>query len=744
MRASVIRPKQNIPQSQKNKEWIKENVDWCIAMSPIGISRDIRELYNVFNGNISQEEYNHITKTYGIEYPAGKIKNIPLVRPLLNELISEQEERPIDYSVRSEDNDSVVDKNSEMGAKIISEIVSLVNSDGDIDQQISEMERYYKSYQSALEIGAHQAMKAYIQRHRLERKFSENFVDKLVTGRQYYRAHLRRRGEDPIYRVINPGDLYYSDDNVKWVKECKWAVFPEELAPTEVLDRYGDDLSEEDRRKIEDMLEQADSDSMGIKMAHPSEADELAEIAGHSVLSEVSKTYKLTIYNVEFKSIKRVYYLEMPNPYDPEVPHVKFLKEGQEKEIPKSRRKYLRQRFIEERYEGVRIGTDIFTRLGKSKFVTYSRKEPSKCFLSFNGLTYNGATKPFSYIEVTRDIERLYRVMHFHKENLIALSGARGSYMDIKQMPDFSGTNDTTQNIKLFLYYKKLGTAFIDSSKASANGYNQFGTYDDTLGNGIGVIIQVIQHLEDLAGRIIGVSRQRMGNISQRDGKATTEAALFQQQMITQYTYNEHDEFTQQALEDILNLARHSWKNGYTASYISDEFVQKAFTLDADLSLSDFGVYITTRGSEARNVEQLKSIAMQLATHGMVQFEDVLPLFRKTNFKDVLRHIEYNLDNRRREIQQQQAQMQQLEAQLEQARSQVEIQKIAAEIEKIKSDIEINRHKAALEEKELQVEENFNSQKIALDAKRVELEAQELQASVRDNNNKNNKEIKNN
>jgi hypothetical protein len=75
--------------------------------------------------------------------------------------------------------------------------------------------------------------------------------------------------------------------------------------------------------------------------------------------------------------------------------------------------------------------------------------------LTYNGLTYNGKIKPYSLIGETEDLQDLYDVLHFHKENLIALSGVKGSYMDLSQLPDFK-TGNPADNIKLYMYYKKL------------------------------------------------------------------------------------------------------------------------------------------------------------------------------------------------------------------------------------------------------------------------------------------------
>jgi hypothetical protein len=54
--------------------------------------------------------------------------------------------------------------------------------------------------------------------------------------------------------------------------------------------------------------------------------------------------------------------------------------------------------------------------------------------------------------------------------------------MDVSQIPDFD-VGDFEENLKRWMYYKKLGIAWIDRSQEGADkSFNQFSTYDDTLG----------------------------------------------------------------------------------------------------------------------------------------------------------------------------------------------------------------------------------------------------------------------
>ena len=725
------RPKQNIPEEFKDREWAIRNVDWCIAMSPIYWKNYDNHLYDIYNGIYKDEDYNNITKTYGIEFPAGKIKHIPLVRPLLNVLEGEYEQRPINFQIRADDNDAINSKLEKLSNSLLDAIVQLIRSGENVDVKMDTLEKYYKEdFKSELEISADHALQYYIKKHHLERKLKENFIDKMVTGREYYRVQVNRIGEDPVYTPIRPGQLYYSNTNVKWVKDTDWAVYPVRMSPTQILDFYGERMNREDRAKIEDWIDMYYRDS--YKLNSVQDADNIIEDTEDWNNFYAAQLGQITVYHVEWKSIRKVYYIENPNKYAPDAPFIKYIPEDKLAKLPGSRKKNLKLRFVQDLWQGIRVGDNIYVDLGKVKYATRDSANPSRVELTFNGPTYSGKVKPYSLIKETEDLQKLYDILHYHKENLIAISGVKGMVMDASQIPDF-GVGEFKENLKMWMYYKKLGTAWIDRSQEGADKtFNQFGTYDDTLGPGLQAILAMIQHLEELAGRIIGVNRQRLGAISQREGKATTEHALVQSALSTEPIFGEHGEFMRQALEHILNACKVAWKNGYTSSFISDQYLQQIFTWDPSASLSNFGVYITNLESDKQSIEQLKAFTFQLVQQGLMEFKDFAPLFRKSNLKDIEAQIEVGMERKKRELEEKEKQAAQVEGQLKMAKEKAEIERLQAEVKKLYAESEKLILEAQTDKTKVENEKVTDDKKLALEEKRVSLEQAELASANAD------------
>jgi len=512
------RPKQNIPEKFKDREWAIRNVNWCISVSPMYWKNQENSLYDLYNGEWSEEDYEAISKTYGIEFPAGKVKHIPLIRPLLNTLEGEYEERALNYQVRTSDTDSINSKIEQVSTHLLDEVVQMIKSGANIDVTLNAAEKYYKeTFQTELEIASHNALEYYISAHHLKRKLKETFVDRIITGKQYYRVNINRIGEDSDFQPIKPGQLYFANNNVRWVKECDWAVYPSKMSPNQILDAYGERMEPEDRAKVEQWIDMYYRDSYKLNSAE--EIDTIMEDTEDFNNNYASQLGMITVYQVEWKSIRKVYYVENPNPYVKDAPFVKYIPESKISTLPGESKKNLRVRFVEDLWTGIRISDNMFVDLGRLKYAVRDSFTPSKVFLTFNGPTYSGKVKAYSLIKETRDLQKLYNILHFHKENLIAISGAKGMIMDSSQIPDFEG-GSFTENLKMWMYYKKLGVAWIDRSQEGIDkSFNQFGTYDDSLGPGLQAILSMIEHIENLAGRIIGVNRQRLGAMYQRDGK---------------------------------------------------------------------------------------------------------------------------------------------------------------------------------------------------------------------------------
>ena len=729
--SSVVgfKPAGLLPESQKTEQWIKDTLDWIIAHANVQDQPKLLSLYDMFNGKRDNTQLDYLTKTFGIDYPA-KIKHIPLVRPKLNRLIGEEQERGLAFELFSVDRDSVDEKKQAQLQYMLRRYVQLLRGDITEDEYMQDEDYLRRKFRTNKEISVFHFMKAYVHKHRLHEEFSDSFVHKLITGMEFGRVHLNRAGEDPEFQPIPAYEMYYATNDVKWVSECDWGMRHQKMTSTEILDSFGDDLDKEQRDRLLNYREIYGKEH--LKLGGGQTMDDLLEgpidLDNHT--SWDSDVFD--VYDVEFKSIREIKVRMSDNKYNPEVPFVKPIDDDTYEKLPNNRKKDVTSFYMQDLYRGKRIGPDIFVRLGKVDNPERDPGRPSKVYLTFEGLTFSGAMQPHSLVNITWDLQMLYDIMHFHKENLIAMSGTRGAVMDLSQMPDFGYGFDTEEgfmkNLQMYLYYKKMGTMFIDSSKNRTSQFNQFGSFDDTPGPGLAVILEVIRHLEEVAGDIINVNRQRIGKVGNRDGKAVTEQALDQSALGTEPIFNEHDDFKDRILTKVVNLSKSSYsKNGTRGAYMDKNFEQYTFEFEPEFSLSDYNIFISNRVGTKRTIQELKMAAHQYAQQGLIPFEFAIDIFTTDSLKEIQTKLKEQLTDSQAKMEQQQQQAAELEQQIAMAENQAQQAKLQADIEKIRADIATQQQEIALKEAEVQNDIDYKRGQLILDQKRVDLERLQLE-----------------
>lgn len=734
LNSSVVgfRPSRLLAESQKTEQWAKETADWCIAHANIQDNPKILSLYDMYNGQRDNTQFDYITKTFGVDFPA-KLKHVPLVRPKINRLVGEEQERGVDLQVISVDRDSVDEKKQHIFNYVVRRFIQLQRQEITEDEFRREENFLRRSFRTNKEIAVYHMLKEYIYTHRLHEVFSDSMLDKIITGMEIGRVKLNRVGEDPVVETFSPDQIYYAPNQTKWISDCDWAVRVNNLTSTEIMDFYGEEISKDDQDKIFNRRELYSKEA--VKLGGGRTMDDLLTepIDIHEHYSWDNDIF--TVYEVEFKSIRKVPVHISKNKFNPENPFKKLLTEDQYESLPNNRKKDVKFYYTEDLWRLTRIGPDIHVRIGKVNIPERDQKKPSKVKLTFEGLTFSDKIKPFSLVKATWDIQMLYDIMHFHKENLIALSGTRGSIMDLAQMPDFGfgfGTEEGfMKNLQMFLYYKKMGVMMIDSGKLKPGmTFNQFGTYDDTVGNGLGVVIQIIDHLDRIAGDIINVNRQRVGLIESRDGKANTENAIHQSALGTEPIFNEHDDFKDRILTKVANLSRLSYaKGGKGGAYVDKNFDQHIYTLEPEHTIGDFNIFVTNRANTKRTVEELKIAAQRYAQEGRIPFQDSIDILTTGSLQEIQTILKERIADTEQRIAAQQEEALQVEQQIEGAKVENERVKLQAELEQMRAEIEISKAELELKRAEVANEIDFKNGQLVLDQKRVDLESLQLQHS---------------
>jgi hypothetical protein len=189
-----------------------------------------------------------------------------------------------------------------------------------------------------------------------------------------------------------------------------------------------------------------------------------------------------------------------------------------------------------------------------------------------------------------------------------------------------------------WFYHMKLGRYLIETiTKSGARkntGFNQFSKVDQTLTSSIQYFEMILQGIETQIGTLMGVPRQRQGEVESSDQVGTFNQSNRQAALVTEIMFKEHDEIEVKALEQTLNLAiQYKYKPGDIVD-ITDEEAQ-LITIPYDFNLRKFRMKILNSAKQDLDLEEMKRFAMQSTANGHMPFEFMFKVFNIDSIKEM-------------------------------------------------------------------------------------------------------------
>ena len=261
-------PKQRIPLNQKDDKWRKDCVDAFINLSKFGISERrsyLKSLYDYYNGVIDEEDYNYVLKPYGKtrkNFPS-KLRNYPIIKPIIDLLLGEKAKRPLEYTVTVQNADSVSLKEEALKNLLLqnvkSHFIQELGKQGQIQmpegqeepplpKQIEE--EFNRSYVDQRAIRGQAALNYIMYFNEIYDKLQKQWFHFLVTGECYSHKGVRRN--EPFYDVVNPLDVDFDKDpDIDFVEDGDWAIIRRFSHASTVIDVYGEFLSDDQILELE-------------------------------------------------------------------------------------------------------------------------------------------------------------------------------------------------------------------------------------------------------------------------------------------------------------------------------------------------------------------------------------------------------------------------------------------------------------------------------------------------------------
>ena len=686
--------KQNIPESQKTKEWHNGCLDDILKYNKSSSSYAAEktkdyENYLLVTGQFDKKQFKYVTDMYGITAPA-RFVNYPIIMPKIDLLAGEIVSQPLKWSVNVVNRNAIRRKNEkkiQMAAEVIlkpirREIEKALGTelkDEEIGEEVPEdVEQFQnKRFRDIVEEQVHVGLNFISQKQKLKSVFKRGFYDLTITGKEFYRVTVKNR--DPYIERIDPRSVIYDFDSDKEnLQDSKFAGLDNWYTVNEIVDRF--QLS----GSVVDELEKMDSNSI----------NELN--SGYDCyMSSNSTNLKVRVVDVEWKSFKTMKYKVTPNKYDKSIDFYKMVKDDYK---GKDGEKVVTKVISDVRY-AIRAGHEILLAWGRKPNIVRHEDNYANCKLGFFGIIKNSFnSQTLSVVDSLKNIQILYNLVMYQVDLAMARSGGKALVYDVSQKPKNVPLED------VMYHAKNSGLVIINSRSEGMQGssFNQFQQIDLTLSQSIGQLINLKVMLEQTADQLTGITASRSGISKSSDAVGVNERSVMQSTLITAPLFDLHYDIIGDVMNEAANLFRYCWSEENRMINVFGDMGFETFKWDKSSALDEYGIFVENSSKELQRKQSMFSLMDRMASTGSL---DPISSIKAMNAESAS-EVESILVKGMKTMQEMQQQQSQQQSEIAQQANEINQQKINVPIEVAKIKAEADIRTTAMK---LEGEENINS-----------------------------------
>ena len=700
-------PPQQLPFHRKTKKWRKQIVDWADSKtffnySPVRNSVIHKKInYDLLNGKLHMQDLEMVInpENQSAGFIPDKIQHYPIMNSKLNVLRGEESKRVFDFRVIITNPNSISEienaKKEELLQRLQQMMANSAQSEEEFNQELEKLNDYFTyEWQDYREIRANALLNHYVKEYNMPLLFNNGFMDAMTVGEEIYQCDIV--GGEPVIMKVDPLKIrIFKSGYSNKIEDADMIILEDYWSPGQIIDTFYDVLTQKDIEYIEKApytLGQASADSMDniddragfvnnymigdeITSQEGFFWDPLGTADGvNSSLLPFDMVGNIRVLRVYWKSRRRI---KKVKSYDPETGEEIFNFYPETYVINKDNGEEEQILYINEAWEATKIGEKIYVNM-RPKVVQYNKlSNPSRCHFGIVGSIYNlNGNRPFSLVDMMKNYNYLYDVVHDRLNKFMAKNWGKILRLDIAKIPK-------GWNIEKWMYYAKAnGLAVEDSFRegnigaatgklAGAMNNASSGIIDAEFGNSIQSQINLLEFIKMEMSEVAGISKQREGQISNRETVGGVERATLQSSHITEYLFIQHDDVKKRALECFLETAKIALKGrSKKFQYILSDSSMRVMDIDGDeFAESDYGLLVDNSQGTQELSQKLDMLAQAALQNQTLSFSTIMKLYNSSSLAEKQRIVENDerkIQERNAQAQQQQLEVQQQEAQMKQ------------------------------------------------------------------------------
>jgi len=770
-------PQQRLSKKRKGKAWRKSVLDSVDSNWGMFNNTLVRDYYankiinqRLYEGVVSKADMSLYLNPYGIVglNVSTDIGHHNIIVPKIDLLVGEEANRDFDYTVIVTNPSALSDKQSAKRDYVTGEVTKLIMNqdipDEEMKKRIDEIGKFSKySFKDIKELTANRLLRHYSLEQDFPKTFTDGFKDALIIGEEIYECAIL--DGEPYLRKLNPHKVFTVRDGVSSrIEDSDLIIIEDFWSPGRILDVYYKDLKAKDLDRLAESKDWTGDDGR----YDPTISNVPLILAGNSVDSDTSymvddilslaekdgfnnqgskyvdDSGNVRVLKVLWRSqklIKKVKYYDENGGVQYKIRSEEYLpNEDLGEEVEKL--------WVNEWWEGTKIGTDIYVEM-KPRDVQYTRMDsPSLGHPGIVGEVYNfNQGRAVSLVERMKGYQYLYDAIWDRLNKSIAKNLGKILELDMAKIPK-------GWDVGKWLYYATtMGIGMINSFNEGSHGaatgklvgsFNTTGAkqIDLETGSYIQSHIGLLEYIKLEMSELAGITKQREGQISNRETVGGVERSVMQSSHITEWWFMRHESVKKRAITIFLETAKQALKgNNKKVQYILDDLSIEILEVEGnEFADADYGLLVTSDKNTKQFRQSLIENAQAALQNQLIKYSDLFAIYSSSSLVEMRKTIEISedkreeqqaIENEQRNQEMQNAQaaaQQQLEFQeyIESTKLQIEQNRLL--LEKYKIDIENGVNVGDLQMKSIELEAS-----ITKDVKELELKTKELAEVVRHN-----------
>lgn len=675
--------------------------------------------YMFYNNIINQKDFEAECNPLGLDVAAAdEVKAYNKTPNKINVLLTAESRRPFEHKALLVNGDGIKSKlafkDSLIKQFVMSEIQNAItNVNESFDKELvdsmnpiidpADVSRYMSTkYLHRKEILANKLLEHYRRSLDISTTMNETFKHALLSA--YEIAYVYEDNGIPKIKPVNPlGFFHIKSSDTKYVEDGIVAGEKFYMPIAAVIDEYYEDLTEDQIASLEvKNIFQGSGPKRYMEYDHVDFSSYYNTPVDGQYFQQ-NTTDSILIQRIEWKSLKKIGFLTFIDENGDETVEMvsedfKTPKEATVSVVDmgynKKFKNYvweqegisfsLRWTWVEEVWEGTKIGEKVYVRLGPKKHQFRSIDDPYSTRLGYHGIVYSATNAPaISLMDRMRPFAHMYMAIMHKMKKMIAQDKGPIFPFDTSMVDPKIGLEKTLyylteMNLDFYSSLQNAQEPGAAQRAGKVGGRIDMSTASNIM-NYIGLLEAIDQQISDIAG----IPKEREGQIMPNQAVTNTQNSIAMSSMITEVYLTPHDRLWERILDSFLKIAVDALKGKKTSMQmvLDDMSIQTLELAEDDFVFSDFGIFVSSSTRDSLAFEELRGLTQALIQNDKAKFSDIIRMLKTTSLTELQEQI---IDSEKRAEEaaasSQQAQMQ-AQAEMQKQQQDFELEKLDKELE---------------------------------------------------------------